>query len=167
MPAQKPHRSEQTVCTPREFLDAVEKRFGEIGFDLAAEKGNQVTRRPHTAAFFGPGSSLAENALDSVCIWPNRGLSWLNPPFANIRAWARRCYEETVSTHGSRGRILLLVPAAVGSVWFNSFVRPRAFVFELSPRLTFVGHKSPYPKDLILAYYGPEGFVGRAAWRWK
>ena len=42
MPAQKPGSSKQDYSTPRAFLDAVEKRFGRIKWDLAAHERNHV-----------------------------------------------------------------------------------------------------------------------------
>jgi len=45
MPEQKPFRSKQDYGTPRKFLDAVEKKFGKIVFDLAAHKGNAVCEK--------------------------------------------------------------------------------------------------------------------------
>lgn len=142
------------VRTPPEFIAAVEERFGRIGVDLAATEENTVVR-----SGFGYFPNI--NALTEE--WTGGSLRWLNPPFANIGPWARRCAEES-----ARGcRVALLIPASVGSDWFNSWVRPFAYVFELAPRLTFVGHSSCYPKDLILALYEKQRLTGRAAWRWK
>jgi hypothetical protein len=42
MPRQKPTESKQDYGTPKDFLKAVEERFGVITFDLAAHKGNNV-----------------------------------------------------------------------------------------------------------------------------
>jgi len=79
MPAQRPGRSEQTVCTPREFLDAVEKRFGPIRIDLAATAENKVA-----LLHLGPGSPIAEDAL--AC-WPRS--SSKPPPSGTCRpSWS-------------------------------------------------------------------------------
>lgn len=158
MPVQKPGQSEQTVGTPPEFVKACSARFGTVKLDLAATKENAVA-----LVYLGPGSNLAEDSLTTS--WANitRGIAFLNPPFDDIGPWAEKCVHE--SFQGAR--ILLLVPASVGADWFNAWLRPRAYIFELSPRLTFVGHTSPYPKDMVLAYFGPEWFIGRAYWRWK
>lgn len=157
MPKQKPHRSEQTVGTPRAFLIAIERRFGPIVIDLAATEDNRVC-----AEYLGPGSPLGWDSL--LVPWRHqRGWQFLNPPFGDIAPWAQKCAEE--SAKGAH--VLFLVPASVGSNWFNTWVRPHAYVFELTPRLTFVGHTQVYPKDLILCCYGPERFVGRDSWNWR
>jgi phage N-6-adenine-methyltransferase len=159
VPQQKPARSVQDVATPRDFLDAVERRFGPIALDLAANAGNSVKGNK----YFGPGSTLG--CTDSLgCDWTTYGgLLWLNPPYGDLTTWAKKCAEER-----ARGaRIALLAPASTGSIWFAEHVWPHAYVLLLRPRLTFVGHTAPYPKDLMLALYEPGGLRGIDLWRWK
>lgn len=158
MPLQKPHRSEQVVRTPPEFIWAVQERFGDIAVDLAASNDNAVV-----PTFCGPGSNFPD-ALDGLSAWHLfDGLCWLNPPYTSIGQWAFKCMMEAMLG----ASVALLVPASVGAKWFNEYVRPCAYVLELTPRLKFVGHKSSYPKDLILAVYTPERFIGREAWHWE
>ena len=128
-PKQKPHRSEQSVGTPPEFIAAVRRRFGPISADLAADHNNAVHARYYTAT---------DDALSEP--WHDMGgLLWLNPPYANIAPWAKRCAEE----RKQGARIALLVPASVGSEWFAEHVEGHAYVFALRTRLTFVGHNTP------------------------
>jgi phage N-6-adenine-methyltransferase len=161
MPKQKPRRSEQTVCTPREFLSAVEERFGVIDWDLAASADNAVTGK-----YLGPG---APRGADSLAVdWamlptPPYQCLWLNPPFGNIAKFAAKCAEQAPAIAGS---ILMLVPASVGTNWFAQHVHRKALVLALRPRLTFVGHEDPYPKDLMLAIYGRWVVPAFDTWRW-
>jgi len=154
------HRSKQDIGTPRNFLDAIERRFGRIVWDLAANAENSVADEH----YYGPGSKYGENAL--ILPWSGsgrrtHGTLFLNPPFGMIEPWALRCSEY----RDRAGWLLLLVPAAVGSNWFQQHVAPNAFVFELVDRLTFVGSTQPYPKDLVLACFG-FGVNGREPWHW-
>ena len=155
MPAQKPGKSVQEVGTPREFLGAVERRFGKITWDLAANEKNKVA-----FMHLGPGSAypdaLAEDWSDGF-----NGLLWLNPPYSKIGPWAQKCHEN----RGDRSRIAFLVPAGVSTKWFRNYVHEKALVLFISPKLTFVGHEQQYPKDLILAMYGEK--PGYECWRWK
>jgi hypothetical protein len=159
-------QSKQDYGTPREFLDAVGRRFGAITFDLAANATNAVA-----PAYFGPGSPLNEDALDELAFWPNEGVLWLNPPFADIDPSAREC--ATWTKRGAQppnARLLMLVPASVGSEWWHEHIRPNADVLFLSPRLTFVGTTDPYPKDLGLCIFDPmrKGLPKvQGRWRWK
>jgi hypothetical protein len=160
MPKQKPHRSEQAVGTPREFLGAVVERLGPIRLDLAANKRNRVCRR-----WIGPGSSIGQDFFAMPGrVLNHRGLWWLNPPYTNIGKWAKRC-AELVRVLGAGYKIAFLVPASVGSNWFAKHVHGKALVLFVSPRLKFVGHAHAYPKDLMLVVYGER--PGIRLWRWK
>lgn len=156
-PRQKPGKSRQDYGTPHDFLHAVESRFGEIAIDLAAHADNAVT-----SAYFDPtDDSLSmswREALDPGDI------GWLNPPFAKIGVWAAKCVEESEHLRGG-ARILMLVPAAVGSNWFRAHVNRKAYVHVLSPRLIFTGETHSFPKDLMLVEYGAA--PGLDCWRWK
>lgn len=59
-----------------------------------------------------------------------------------------------------------VTPASVGSVWFREHVHGKAYCFGISPRLTFVGEKDPYPKDLMLSLFTSEGYSGFEPWNW-
>lgn len=169
VPVQKPGRSRQDYATPRAFLDAVERRFGRIHWDLAAHRGNETTGR---GCFYGPGSPHG-GSEDSLQIpWTQYGprlpsgdaaLQWLNPPYAHIEPWVAKASAEA----DIGARIAVLVPAAVGSNWFRRHVHHRAAVLALSPRLTFVGCRDTYPKDLMLCLYGLGFAPGFDVWRWR
>lgn len=156
MPAQRPHRSKQNYGTPWEFIYAVEKPWGPIIFDLAASEGNQKVRGIWQNCYF----SEAEDSLSQS--WTGYGNFWLNPPYTDIGAWAKKAAFEHVI---GRNKIFMLVPASIGSNWFAEHVHGKAAVLALSPRLTFEGCKDPYPKDCILAIYGETPSFD--VWRWK
>lgn len=155
VPAQKPGRSKQDYGTPRIFLDAVERRFGQLDVDLACTMAN-------CKAQSGYNVEDHDSLKKRWGFYHPYGNLWLNPPFSNIGDWAKKCAEETVSRHGF---ILLLTPASVGTDWFRDHVHGKAYVLGLSPRLTFEGCTDPYPKDLMLSVYG-YGFSGFDTWRW-
>lgn len=145
------HRSKQDIATPQVFISAIEARFGEIAFDLAASPKNTKCD-----VFFSENdNSLAQD-------WSSlSGNLWLNPPFGNIEPWAKKCAERKNDPRWT----LLLVPAAVGANWFQQHVVPNAHVIELNDRITFVGSRTGYPKDLVLCVFG-FGMTGRSWWHW-
>jgi hypothetical protein len=158
-PEQKPGKSEQIVGTPPEFIDAVEHRFGSIGFDLAALSSNRVRQ----VGWYGPGSPICADAF-AAKTWksPVGGISWLNPGFGDIARWAARAKAE-----GEAGaRIALLVPLS-SSNWARDYVHGHAQVEALNPRLKFVGHAIGFPKDLMLVLHGPGFTPGFNVWQWK
>jgi phage N-6-adenine-methyltransferase len=151
MPAQKRGESKQDYSTPKDFLSAVEARFGPITFDLAANGRNKKHAR-----FFSPkDDSLVQD-------WSLCGAHrWLNPEFGLIAPWARKCAE----TNCSDGIISLLTPAAVGADWFSDHVHGKALVLALNGRLSFDG-VDLYPKDCMLSVFGL-GFAGFEVWDWR
>lgn len=160
VPKQKPGRSEQVVCTPPEFLNAVCRRLCIDWFiwDLAASTDNTIVE-PNANGW--RHYDEADDAL--VQTWPKGGWCWLNPPFGDIEPWVRKASIEAANGAST----VVLVPASVGSNWWRHYVEPFSYVSYLNGRLTFVGHKTCYPKDLALLLYTPWGFSGHETWRWK
>lgn len=134
--------SKQDWGTPPIFLEAVRGLLGIRSwyYDLAADPGNTVADR-----YF----SMENSAFSHD--WPRANWCWLNPPFGNLRPWAKKAWEQ--SQQGSY--IAMLVPAACGTAWWAEWVHRKAHVIFLRPRLTFVGAEDPYPKDLALLIYKP------------
>lgn len=152
-------KSKQSYGTPRDFLDAVEARYGAITWDLAATRDNVVTQSDY---YFGPASPFWRDALSPDCHWPTSGVNWLNPPFDDIATWAVKC---AAWQPDAGARLIMLTPASVGSTWFADHVHGKAMVEPLSPRLTFVGEKHGYPKDLMISVWDGCS-VGFEPWRW-
>jgi len=157
VPKQKRGRSKQDYGTPWEFVRAVERRFGKLDVDLAATNENTKASQ-----FISPEEDSL--SFDWHGTFAHRRLNlWLNPPFSHIEPWAEKC-----SIFGARAmfaRIQFLVPASVGSNWYRAHVERKGFVLFLNGRITFVGEKDPYPKDLMLVIYGA-GIWGFDTWRW-
>lgn len=158
MPVQKPGKSEQVVCTPKNFLKAVKNRFylkEGFAYDLAADADNTVAEQ-----------WFDEEADALVQDWHQiKGISWCNPPFGDLEPWVAKAVLEA----NKGADLLMLLPASVGSNWWRSFVDSRSRVYFLNGRLTFVGHKSPYPKDLALVHYHRVFMEcpGYTVWNWR
>ncbi len=155
MPVQKPGKSVQAVQTPPEFIAAVKNLLGihQFKWDLAASIENA----------YAP-TWFTENVDSLEQCWSNiDGWCWLNPPYADIKPWVRKAFEECVIG----AKIAMLVPASVGANWWRDYVDSRASVWFLNGRLTFMGHKSPYPKDLALLIYAIPTMPGYKVWQWK
>lgn len=158
MPLQKPGKSRQDYRTPYDILDAVEERFGELTWDLAADAVNTVV----PGRFYSATNSAFD--ADWATSFTRRDLLWLNPPFGGIaHAWAplvwRWCSEHPWL------RVVMLTPASIGSEWFRRYAHGKAMVLGLNPRLTFRGESDPYPKDCMLSCYG-FGLSGFDIWRY-
>jgi phage N-6-adenine-methyltransferase len=151
-PKQKPGRSKQDYGTPRVFLDAVERRFGTIDFDLAAHEENRVC-----AEFYSP----EQDSLSQSWALPGRRVCWLNPPFADLDPWARKVAE----CRDYMRWTLMLVPASIDAHWYRDHVIGKMMIWGI-PRIQFVGTTANYPKALMLLGAG-YGVSGHAYWRWN
>lgn len=146
-------KSNQNYQTPPDFMAAVHARYGKPTLDLAASADNA-----QAPSFYNEHcNSLTKNWHET------EGVLWLNPPFAKIGDWAQKCWIESVKG----ASILMLVPNSTGSNWFRDFVHNKAYVNLLNGRLTFVGCKDPYPKDMILIEYGFNRRPGYGVWDWR
>lgn len=154
MPKQKPGHSEQVVCTPKDFLAALKGKLGieQFTIDLAADEYNTVAQ-----TFYG------EEDDSLVQEWAKPGWCYCNPPYADIEPWVAKGWIESQSG----ANIAMLLPASVGSNWWKTYVHNKGYVLLASPRLTFVGHTSPYPKDLVVVLYTSFGAKGYETWAWK
>lgn len=149
----------QIVGTPKSFINAVQKRFGPITWDLA---GNSINHKGPPGCYYGPGSAHGENSFaeDWRKLFP--GNLWLNPTYNNICKWTQKIkyYRLPKDT-----RIFLLVPAMINSVRFYEDVYKHSLILSLLRGIAFNNHKTRIPLDMILAVYGePPGFE---VWPWK
>lgn len=159
--------------SPADFMGAVRQEF-PLSWDLAA-----CTENTQAEGFYDEG----DDALS--CSWHQigGGWLWLNPPYSNIEPWARKgCLE---MQYGAK--ILLLLPASVGSDWYAEWIHNRAEVRFLRPRLIFefrypddykdkagnLSHKAgcmntdPYPKDLMLCLFDRTSPRPKVSYPWK
>lgn len=153
MPQQKPGKSKQDYQTPPELLEAIRRRLNikDFALDVAASPENRVCEDCYTEE---------DNAL--ILPWAIRGWNWCNPPYANIGDWVEKAiYESCQGAYTA-----MLIPASVGSNWW-SHAEKYCYQLFLSPRITFVGCDTPYPKDCALLLFTPMGLTGNQVWRWK
>ena len=161
MPAQTPGKSKQDYATPVNFITAVKAWLGiqHFAFDFAADHVNAKAPK----YFSVEDNALAEGRRWADHLGPHEW-GWLNPPFGNIHEWAWRCAEAAAHVH-----IAFLVPASVGANWYRDFVHQRARVLALNGRLAFMPDRPDwlYPKDCILALYGPDVVPDFEVWTWN
>ena len=143
-PLQKPGLSKQDYATPPEFLSAVKKllHIEDFDIDLAASEENSVA-----VAFYDETYGSLKRIGDWL-IYPD-GWAWCNPPYSHIAPWVEKAYKESLLG----AKVTMLLPASVGSNWWRDWVHHKAVAVLLNGRISFVGHTTPYPKDLALLLY--------------
>jgi phage N-6-adenine-methyltransferase len=140
MPKQKPGKSVQDVGTPPWLIELVKATWGPITLDVAASERHHVCER---------WLDETDDALSLPGWYVPEGIIWCNPPFKRIRPWVEMA-------NNAQSPVIALVPVSTGANWWAYYVDYKAAVYFLRPRLTFVGHKDPYPKDCALLVYGLE-----------
>lgn len=151
----------QDYATPPELMQAIERDFAKIAFDLAATAEN--TKAPFWIEkdFRGSGS-LKVDWLADYNYHKSNGVLWLNPPFKTVRPWMEKCRDEA-----ARGaRILSLTKASIGARWYREVVAPNAASYILGSRVTFVGEAQGFTQDLMITEWGT-GKTGLGYWDWK
>lgn len=173
MPIQKPGKSEQSVATPWNLIKAIEYRFGNLTWDLAASHSNTKCSKYITLEELGPDfqdySKGVMPSMDSLTVdWHKlqgafelRPLLWLNPEFGQISRWAQKCYEESLKG----ARIFLLAPLTC-SKWHCDWIYGKAYILQLRERIRFESHPTVYPKDCQIAFFN-SGIRGTEVWSWK
>jgi len=150
-------KTKQDYGTDPKFWKALNNKYG-FSWDLACTKKNCLVKEGKTkAGYFFP----KDNAFDYP--WSElEGWLYLNPPYADLKPWAKKCYEESLDG----AKIVMLTPASVGSKWFNDWVWNKAHVIFLRGRVTFAGETKPYPKDCMISIF--DNFhKGCNVWDWR
>lgn len=144
----------QDYMTPVNFMQAVGQHW-YCKFDLAASTSNICSMY-----FDEEDNSLEQNW--AAVTEENGGYLWLNPPFGNTKDWVKKCSEEM-----ERGaKIVSLLLASTGANWYRDYIHGKAMVYFLNGRVTFVGCKTPFPKDLMIVVWD-KSINGTAWWDWR
>lgn len=152
----------QDYGTPPELVQAVERDFGVIIFDLAASKSNCIIEYHFDSSsnsliqdWFVAHSGHTQRYGDSQFLW-------LNPPFERVRPWMEKCRDEAAKG----ARILSLTKASLDSNWYQDVVAPNAASWILKDRVKFVGCPNVFTQALMLTEWGT-GKRGLGFWDWK
>ena len=151
----------QDYGTPPELIQAVERDFSKIAFDLAATSQNTVAPFWIEKDFRG-ADSLSADWLADYDYHKSNGVLWLNPPFSGVRPWMEKCRDE--SARGAR--ILSLTKSSLDSNWYQEVVAPNAASWILKSRVKFVGCDTVFTQALMLTEWGT-GKRGLGFWDWK
>lgn len=152
--------SKQDYGTPPELVQAIERDFSKIAFDLAATAQNTVA--PFFISKDASNDSILADWLADYNYHKRNGVLWLNPPFEKVRPWMEKCRDE--SAKGAR--ILSLTKASLDANWYQDVVAPNAASWILKDRVKFVGCDYVFTQALMLSEWGT-GKRGLGFWDWK
>lgn len=145
-------KREQTVLTPKWLIDGLLRCCGlKLGLDPCTTSAN-----PTGAAIF---CSKTEKLKDGVTPNPfddglkidwadttgSEHLTFVNPPYADLEEWLKKCAEE--ARNGAR--IYALIPFRPQRTWFSYYLHGQKLAC-LAP-FPFVGEKNGFPAPLCIA----------------
>lgn len=133
-----PREQKDLWRTPPDFFARAARRYGPFDLDVAATLDNRLC-----AAWFGPGSPLAEDALGTSWALAEDGptRAWCNPPYTRNAAFVAKAAGEA---QAGRAQTTLLLPSTTDVRWWHRHVwqetgpRPGVLVEFLSPRVRFL-----------------------------
>lgn len=129
MPSFKRRASIQNWQTPAAVFAWASRHVGGFDLDAAADAENALCARYLTRA---------EDGL--IAAWLGRRV-WINPPFADVKAWMRRAFESVFC--GEIQLACMLVPAALETDWFRTYAKRASAIYLLHPRIKYVMPKAP------------------------
>lgn len=122
--------------TPKYFLEGIRRSYGEY-FDPCP-----------------PNPTFDGLAID----WPLDKPVFVNPPYGDIKTWAKKCAEQS-----NRGVfVLLLIPARTCTAYFHDYILPYADIEFIRGRIKFehpltgTGKTAPFPSILCRYHCAPE-----------
>lgn len=147
----------QSIATPWPFISALEQRFGvPVDFDLAATAENAKARYYWTKGDNALKSDWSRVVVDEE---PAK-LAFVNPPFGNLKPWAKKLVECRWLTRWT----VMLAPSSYDADWFQ-LLKGKVQI-DAIPRVQFDGNTHLYPKGLAL-YVAGFGVNGSADWDWR
>lgn len=108
----------------------------ELLLEIAEEFG-------HYGELFDPCPENWDGKIDGLEIeWPTDKLVFVNPPYSEIKCWAKKCREQA-----DRGcTIVLLIPSRTDTRYFHDYIYGNAELRFFKGRIKFVDGRDPEAK---------------------
>lgn len=130
------HKSDEW-STPTGFYEELNKEF-DFTLDPCANFENHKCDKYYTLQDDG----LRQN-------WEGQTV-FVNPPYSNIKVWAKKCYEESKKDNTI---IVLLMPSRTDTKYFHEYIYKKAELRFIKGRLKFGNSKNSAPFPSMLAIY--------------
>lgn len=123
------HKSDEWE-TPQDLFDRLDAEF-HFDLDVCATDDNHKCAKYYT---------LKQDGLSQE--W--HGTVWCNPPYSNIKEWAKACYEY--------GNAVMLVPSRTDTKWFHDYVYNKSEIRFIKGRLKFgdSNNSAPFPSMIVI-----------------
>ena len=132
----------QDYNTPREFLDPLEKAFGQVGLDPCSNEFSKVGARVEYRFERG------ENGLELP--WNGFGLVFMNNPYDDMLRWWRK---HAIEREDQDFECIALVPHRTDTEWYQDYAATCDAKVEWRGRLHFPRVMVPGPQ--LALFEGP------------
>jgi phage N-6-adenine-methyltransferase len=129
--------------TPPHIIKALEERYGPLFDPCPADSNLQIL-----STWDGKTDGLEMN-------WPQDQVCFVNPPFSNLAAWAKKVWQQSYH-YGVE--VVMLLPARTDTKYFHNFICNDAELEFFKGRIRFInpetgkpGEAAPFPT--MLAHY--------------
>lgn len=119
-------------ATPQDFYEKLNWRFGTFDLDPCASPTNTKCSNFFTAQEDGLKKDWAGHTV------------FCNPPYDNMKEWAKKCYEEGQKTNT---KVVLLCPARPDTKYFHNYIIKADEIYFIKGRLKFgnATNSAPFP----------------------
>lgn len=139
--------------TPREIIDWVQGRFGEIKIDLCSSDENKVCYFNLTES----DNFLDDKWLDDYLIEMGE-LAWCNPPYSNPKPFVEQCIKWSMFGHG----VAIILNYDTSTRWYELVEENAAVIMPITGgRVAFIGPEGKpvkgNSKPQFMCYFAPFG----------
>lgn len=122
--------------TPQELFNRLDAEF-HFDLDPCATPDNAKCEKYYTAE--DDGLKKSWGGCKVFC----------NPPYSEISAWVRKCYEESLKPNTV---VVLLIPSRTDTKWFHNYIYHRSEIRFVNGRIKFGNAKynAPFPSMIVI-----------------
>ena len=127
----------QSWSTPNDFYAKLNLEFG-FTLDPCATEEDTKCENYHTSEDDGLAQDWSGNIV------------FCNPPYDNMKGWAKKCYEESLKPNT---KVILLCPARPDTRYFREYIMKAKEIRFVEGRLKFGESKNPAPFPSMIAVF--------------
>jgi len=125
-------------ATPQDFFSKLDWMMGPFDLDPCSSEDNAKCAKYFTESDDG----LAQD-------WGGHTV-FVNPPYDNMKGWARKCYEESLKPDTT---VVLLCPARTDTKYFHNYILKASEIYFVKGRLKFGSAQNCAPFPSMVAVF--------------
>jgi phage N-6-adenine-methyltransferase len=119
-----------TWRTPKEVINFIENKFGNIKIDLCSSNENKVCDLNITEK-----NNFLDDSWMNRCLIDNGDLAWCNPPFSGPLPFVKQCVKWAVNGYAVAG----ILNSDSSTKWFKELINAKALIMPIvGGRISFL-----------------------------